>query len=56
MAATNAPVPVVDDDHNLVGAVDRISVMLALGGSVDAPHDPTASQGDNGQMSNATDG
>jgi glycine betaine/proline transport system ATP-binding protein len=51
VAATNAPVPVVDDDHRLVGAVDRISVMLALGGTVATPYDPMTSQGDNGQTS-----
>ncbi|MFQ5612037.1 MAG: glycine betaine/L-proline ABC transporter ATP-binding protein [Anaerolineae bacterium] len=32
IAASDMPVPVVDDSHYLVGAVDRTAVILALGG------------------------
>ena len=55
VAATNAAVPVVDGDHKVVGSVDRISVMLALGGNVDAGYDPTANQNENGHASESTE-
>ncbi|MBN1992700.1 MAG: glycine betaine/L-proline ABC transporter ATP-binding protein [Anaerolineae bacterium] len=55
VAATHAPVPVVDDDRRLLGTVDRISVMLALGGSTETGHDSPAHQGGNGRMTGVTE-
>jgi len=55
VAAMHTPLPVVDGEQILLGTVDRISVMLALGGAEDAAIDPIANQADNGQMNGATD-
>jgi glycine betaine/proline transport system ATP-binding protein len=33
VTTSETPIPVVDDDHRLVGAVDQIAVILAFGGS-----------------------
>jgi glycine betaine/proline transport system ATP-binding protein len=55
VASTHTPVPVVDTDQTLLGMVDRVSVMLALGGVEDAAVGLTASQIHNGQMNGATD-
>jgi glycine betaine/proline transport system ATP-binding protein len=55
VAATHTPVPVVDDDQTLLGMIDQVSVMLALGGAEDVAEDPAANQPDNGQMNGATD-
>jgi glycine betaine/proline transport system ATP-binding protein len=37
VAATDAALPVVDEEDNLVGCIDRTSVMLALAGETHAP-------------------
>jgi glycine betaine/proline transport system ATP-binding protein len=51
VAATNAPVPVVNEEQMLLGTVDRVSVMLALGGAEEVVANP----GDNNQVNGATD-
>jgi glycine betaine/proline transport system ATP-binding protein len=55
VAATHTPVPVVDDEQALLGTIDQVSVMLALGGAEDVVDDPAANQLDDGQMNGATD-
>ncbi|MBN1218405.1 MAG: glycine betaine/L-proline ABC transporter ATP-binding protein [Anaerolineae bacterium] len=49
VATTNTPVPVVDGDRKLVGSVDRVSVMMALGGDVDTGYGPAPKLGENGR-------
>jgi glycine betaine/proline transport system ATP-binding protein len=56
VAATHTPVPVVDNEQTLlVGTVDRVSVMLALGGAEDVATDSAENQTGNGQMDGTTD-
>jgi glycine betaine/proline transport system ATP-binding protein len=55
VAATHTPVPVVDDERFFLGVVDRISVMLALGGTEDSP-DESTDQADNGRLDGENDG
>jgi len=55
VAVTHIPVPVVDEAQMLLGTVDRVSLMLALGGVEDMVDDPAVHQAKNGQMDGTTD-
>ncbi len=50
VAANHTPVPVVDENQQLLGTVDHVSVMLALGGGENSGTD-TVVQSNNGQNS-----
>jgi glycine betaine/proline transport system ATP-binding protein len=59
VASTQTPVPVVDDEQALLGVIDRVSVMLALGGVENAVENAlgngAVNQADNGSIDGTTD-
>jgi CBS-domain-containing membrane protein len=55
IATTHNPVPVVDEEQTLLGTVDQVSLMLALGGADVAANDSTVNPTGNGLINGATD-